>query len=310
MCDGCTRNGEPFQKAGKIKIIEKQPASFHRQAAFLLPDALIQTQNMRRECFFSACILRNFSSLFLCFFVTIIEKITFPEGEKSIDNRYDSKSIRLDVYVHDENGHVYDIEMQCTNGSEGELPKRTRYYQGMIDMDELKKGQYYTALKESFIIFICTFDPFGENLPMYTFRHRCIEKEGLELGDLSTKIFLNAKGESDTLDPDIAAFLRYVDGKAAEGALTKEINEEVIRIKEHKEMRREYMTLLMELQKYKTEGMQEGIEIGMKQGMEKKGRTVIMNLLKLNMPIDNIAAATESPIPYVKEIAREAGYSV
>ena len=117
---------------------------------------------------------------------------------------------------------------------------------------------------------------------------------------------------------DETAFLRYVDGKAAEGALTKEINEEVIRIKEHKEMRREYMTLLMELQKYKTEGMQEGIEIGMnqgmekglEQGMEKKGRTVIMNLLKLNMPIDNIAAATESPIPYVKEIAREAGYSV
>ena len=117
---------------------------------------------------------------------------------------------------------------------------------------------------------------------------------------------------------DETAFLRYMDGKAAEGALTKEIDEEVIRIKEHKEMRREYMTLLMELQKYKTEGMQEGIEIGMKQGMEKgleqgmekKGRTVIMNLLKLNMPIDNIAAATESPIPYVKEIAREAGYSV
>ncbi|MDD7073239.1 MAG: hypothetical protein PUH97_02750 [Dialister sp.] len=100
--------------------------------------------------------------------------------------------------------------------------------------------------------------------------------------------------------------------------MTKEINEEVIRIKEHKEMRREYMTLLMELQKYKIEGMQEGIEIGMKQGMEQgmeqwmeeKGRTVIVNLLKLNMPIEGIAAATESPIPYVKEIAREAGYSV
>ena len=74
------------------------------------------------------------------------------------------------------------------------------------------------------------------------------------------------------------------------------------------------MTFLMELQKYKTEGMQEGIEIGMKQGMkqgmEKKGRTVIMNLLKLNMSIDDIAAVIESPIPYVKEIAREAGYSV
>ena len=82
------------------------------------------------------------------------------------------------------------------------------------------------------------------------------------------------------------------------------------------------MTLLMELQKYKTEGMQEGIEIGMKQGMEKgmekgmeqgmekKGRTVIVNLLKLNMSIEGIAAVIECPIPYVKEIAREAGYSV
>ena len=117
---------------------------------------------------------------------------------------------------------------------------------------------------------------------------------------------------------DETAFLRYVDGIAAEGALTKEINEEVIRIKEHKEMRREYMTLLMELQKYKIEGMQEGIEIGMKQGMEQgmeqwmeeKGRTVIVNLLKLNMPIEGIAAVIECPIPYVKEIAREAGYSV
>ena len=94
------------------------------------------------------------------------------------------------------------------------------------------------------------------------------------------------------------------------------------------------MTLLMELQKYKIEGMQEGIEIGMKQGMEQwreqwiekgreqwiekgmeqwmeeKGRTVIVNLLKLNMSIEGIAAVIECPIPYVKEIAREAGYSV
>ena len=122
---------------------------------------------------------------------------------------------------------------------------------------------------------------------------------------------------------DETAFLCYVDGKAAEGAFAKEINEEVTRIKEHKEMRRDYRTLLMELQKYKIEGMQEGIEIGMKQGMEQwmekkgmeqwmeeKGRTVIVNLLKMNMSIDDIAAVIESPIPYVKEIAREAGYSV
>ena len=117
---------------------------------------------------------------------------------------------------------------------------------------------------------------------------------------------------------DETAFLRYVDGKAAEGALTKEINEEVIRIKEHKEMRREYMTLLMELQKYKTEGMQEGIEIGMKQGMKqgmekgmekgmkegekKKSLEIAKKLLTYNTPLDIIANSTGLSIEEIKKL--------
>ena len=130
---------------------------------------------------------------------------------------------------------------------------------------------------------------------------------------------------------DIAAFLRYVDGKVAEGALTKEINEEVIRIKEHKEMRREYMTLLMELQKYKTEGMQEGIEIGMKQGIEKgmekgieKGRVegreegreegraegkneanteTAQRLLAMGLSAEQVAKATQLPLEIIKNLS-------
>ena len=239
-----------------------------------------------------------------------IEKITFPESEKSINIRQDSKSIRLDVYVHDENGRVYDIEMQCTNGTDGELAKRTRYYQGMLDMEELKKGQYYPELKESFIIFICTFDPFREGLPMYTFRHRCVEKEGLELGDIASKIFLNSKGKSDTLDPDVAAFLRYVDGKAAEGAFTKEVNEEVIRVKNHRETRQEYMTYAMELEMTKREARMKGKQEGRKEGMEQKNREVIVNLLKMNLAIDSIAKAKDNTISYVKEVGREAVISV
>ena len=63
-----------------------------------------------------------------------------------------------------------------------------RYYQAMIDMDMLKKGEVYNQLRPSYIIFICTFDAFDEGLPMYTFRNRCVEKDGLELGDEATKI--------------------------------------------------------------------------------------------------------------------------
>ena len=98
-----------------------------------------------------------------------IKKITYPDEEKTIDIRLDSKSVRLDVYVQDEQGTVYDIEMQTSDGKDGELAKRTRYYQAMIDMDVLGKGHDYTELNPSYIIFICTFDLFKLGRPIYTF---------------------------------------------------------------------------------------------------------------------------------------------
>ncbi len=69
-----------------------------------------------------------------------VRDIVYQEEEKSIDVRLDSKSIRLDVYVNDENGTVFNIEMQTTRDMY-ELAKRTRYYQALIDIDLLEKGR-------------------------------------------------------------------------------------------------------------------------------------------------------------------------
>ena len=226
-----------------------------------------------------------------------VQEITFPDSEKSIDIRYDSKGIRLDVYVKDETGRIFDIEMQCSNGNDDELPKRTRYYQGLIDMDILTKGESYSQLKPSYIIFICTFDPFEENLPMYTFRNRCVEKDGLELGDQTTKLFLNCKGRSDQLNPDVAAFLRYVDGKAPKGNFTNEVNEEVIRVKQQDEMRREYMTLAMELRNREEEGIRKGIS--------QANQITIMNLMDMRMPVDSIARAIGQTPQYVESVIKQ-----
>lgn len=110
----------------------------------------------------------------------------------------------------------------------------------------------------------------GSKVTATTIRHRCVEKEGLELGDLATKIFLNSKGKSDTLDFVVAAFLLYVDGKAAEGVFTKEVNEEVIRVKNHREPRQGYMTYAMELEMTKREARMKGKQEGREEGMEQK----------------------------------------
>lgn len=90
-----------------------------------------------------------------------IERIEYPELQKTIKQDVDAKGVRLDVYVKDNKNVVYNIEMQ-TIDTKG-LPKRSRYYQSMIDLQLLDKGDVsYTSLNRSYIIF--TQDSFVEKL--------------------------------------------------------------------------------------------------------------------------------------------------
>ena len=81
-----------------------------------------------------------------------IGHIEYPELQKNMEQDRDAHGVRLDVYVKDGKGTVYDIEMQVANTKE--LPKRSRYYQGMIDLQLLDKGQHYKKLNQTYIIFI------------------------------------------------------------------------------------------------------------------------------------------------------------
>jgi len=73
-----------------------------------------------------------------------IARVEYPEEQKTIDISQDARSVRLDVYVADGNNTVYDIEMQTVH--EKDLPKRSRYYQGMIDLSLIEKGEPYNKL--------------------------------------------------------------------------------------------------------------------------------------------------------------------
>ena len=157
--------------------------------------------------------------------------------------------------------------MQTTDYADpAELPKRTRYYQAMMDMDVLNKGEFYTKLRKTYIIFICTFDPFDRNLSQYTFYETCAEDATLEMGDETTKIFLNSKGRREGIDRDLADFLDYIEGKAPKGNFTETIADAVEVAKENKEMKVEYMTYYMELRRSEERGMEKGMEKGRKEG--------------------------------------------
>ena len=170
-----------------------------------------------------------------------IREIRYPELQKAIDQRYGSKSIRLDVYVEDETGAVYDVEIQTT--SKKNLPKRTRYYQSLIDLHILDHGTDYTDLRKSFVIFICTYDPFKKGRWVYTFENRCLEDSSISLGDEAVKIILNTKGQVGEISSDLADLLRYMEGLAPEDDYTRELDEAVSAVRRDEKWRREYMVL-------------------------------------------------------------------
>ena len=226
-----------------------------------------------------------------------VRNIIYPVAEKSIAIGAVSKSVRLDLYVETDTGTIIDIEIQTTDGADGWLPKRTRYYQSMIDLEVLGKGMDYIELKKSFVIFICTFDPFDLGEKVYTFSNICHEKAELELGDETTKIFLNAKGTRGNVDKDIESFLSYVDGKAAEGKFAQAIAAEVERVKQHNETRVEYMTLMMELKQQRREGYNEGKAEGKAEGQDSERLNSIRNLMEsLHLTAQQAMDALKIPV--------------
>ena len=126
-----------------------------------------------------------------------VGKIKFLTSHHAIQIDPNAKGIIMDVYLKDENG---------------DLPRRARYYQAAADIDTTPKGSEYSDLKQNYVIFICTFDPFDKNFPRYTFQYTCQETDHqLKLEDGSLRIFLNtATEELDNLDQKLQALYHYL----------------------------------------------------------------------------------------------------
>lgn len=185
-----------------------------------------------------------------------IAKIEYPDSQKSIDVSAGSKGIRLDVYVEDDKHTVFNLEMQTTG--KRDLPKRMRYYQGMIDLNILEKGEDYRNLKKSYVIFICTFDQYGKGRHIYTFENFCKEDTSLTFGDGTVKIVLNTKGTMDDVSPEMKRLLDYIDGKGVSDAFTQDLEEAVQSVRQNEKWRLDYMTLQQEYRERYEEGKIEG----------------------------------------------------
>lgn len=191
-------------------------------------------------------------------------------AEHSILVSSEFRSVRLDIYAKDELEVNYNVESQ--NKNEGNLPKRSRYYQAEMDVSSLKPGEDFHELKPSYIIFICTFDPFGRKLYRYTFEERCLERD-FPLGDETKKIFLSTKGQNkDEVPQELIHFLEYMEESTDEYVATVEeeainkLHARVTELKKQRELEARYMTVEELLKSREKEGRAEGRAEGLVEG--------------------------------------------
>ncbi len=201
--------------------------------------------------------------------------------EKSIVYNPEYKGVRLDVYAEDENNTHYNIEMQALSVTT--IEKRARYYHDQIDMELLLSGLPYAELPDTYVIFVCDFDPFGLKKYRYTMKKVCKEEPEFLMEDGAHTIFLSTKGKNEEEVPEeLINFLKYVEAplseseKDFEDEFVARLQKAVKEVKVSREMGARYMTF----QELLNDERRAGIEEGKKEGKKEAELQTAYNLFK------------------------------
>ena len=221
------------------------------------------------------------------------------ETQKTLKLEADAHGVRFDAFVASSKLWA-DIEMQTDNDSM--IDKRARYYHANMDLDFLEQGRPYDDLKPSYVIFICIFDRFKRDEPVYFFRSWDVEK-GLPLDDLSYTIVLNTKCSSEKVPEALKPFYEYLNDpkKNQASELTRMIDERVRKFNSDG-WRKKYMTFEYMLNERERKGLELGIEQGRSEGEAKKQHEIAKNLKLDGISMDVIAKNTGLTLEEVEKL--------
>jgi len=181
-----------------------------------------------------------------------------------------------------------------------------------MDMDILLAGTDYEYLPESYVIFICDYDPLGYNKYIYTMNTHCEELPELKYRDGVHTIFLSTKGNNTTEVPEeIIKFLRYVSAGLKESEqdfgsdFVTKLQRSVKWIKRSRSKEREYMVLDEIKKKERREGREEGLEEGIEIGKENTLNGIVLQLLQKMHDAKQVAELLGMPLKEVERIAEQ-----
>ncbi len=146
----------------------------------------------------------------------------FIQGENM-----DRHGVRLDVYLDEEDGagELFDLEPDNNDGKEdmASLPKRARFYHSKLDAENFKSGEKYEKLRNVYVIFIMTYDPFHAGRMVYTVKSGCVEMPELLYEDGARTIFLYTRGKNGNPPESLRQLLNYMEHTTRENAGTEDL---------------------------------------------------------------------------------------
>ena len=195
---------------------------------------------------------------------TILDKSSLKLKEQRLQKRLPNlhgRALVLDCLCTDEKGLLYNIEVQ--NSSAGAIPKRARYHAALMDTHTLKKGEKFSKLPESYVIFITDKDVLGEGEQLYQIE-RVIRKSGNLFKDGSHILYFNTARQDDNALGKLAKDFKEANPKEIQSEV---LSHRVASLKEGNLDREGEKKMNVLLEKYRKKAIEEGIEKGIEKGL-------------------------------------------
>lgn len=155
-------------------------------------------------------------------------------------------------------------------------------------------GIEYEKLPDSYVIFICDFDPIGLGKYKYTRKQVISEEPSYEYNDGSHTVFLSTKGTNDDeVSESLRKFLKFAGANKPDSSADYEdefvakLQKSIEKIRNDRNFGRQYMLL--------EEMMNDKFKTGIKEGELRTRKTTILDLLALKGSVsDNLKQKVSS----------------
>ena len=206
--------------------------------------------------------------------------------QKNLPNLH-GHSLILDCLCEDETNNIYNIEIQ--NNISGAQPKRARYHAALLDTHSLKRGNDFTQLPRSYVIFITAKDVLHGQQPIYHV-DRMIRESGKPFSDESHIIYFNTSYIDNSPLGKLAEDFHALETNMMHSPILSKRVEALKNFNTHQKGDQEMNVLL---EQYRQKALQEGMEKGMEKGsLANKKAMKLMGLLAEEGRIEDIKKAS------------------